>query len=813
MHHYKKHFLLLILFISSLVGHLKAQNTSGVLNLTGKVLDETGAAVPSATVSILNAKDTSVIRGTLTDENGCYTFNRLAPGDFLISVSFVGFENTRSAAIHLTGAEGVVSVPVLTIRTSATKLAGVSITAAKPLIEHQAGKTVVHVGNSILAIGNNALDILDRVPGISLDQNKHIFLRGKQDVVVMINGKPTFLTADQLAGLLSSTDGTRIESIEVMTTPPANYGAAGSAGLINIKLKRDREEGLNGSLIAGAGYGRFGRDNTGFNFDYGNGKMNLYGSLTHSDQKGLITISIDRLIHQGVIPTAYNQITTTQVPAHHNNVLLGAEYDLSQGNTIGIGFSGYLNSSRDDLSDVTIIGKISAPIDSLLHSASQSANTFHNYSFNLNNRYKLDKKGQVLTLDLDYSRVNNNSDYRATNRFYLPDGTLMHDAQMLTNRTPSLINIYVAKADYANPITQNLTIEAGVKLSKVISDNNLLAQVLKGRTYINDTTRTNHFLYQERISAGYLNLKGTLHTLEFQAGLRTEYTHSTGDLVGGMLTKRNYLDFFPSFSLTQSIDAKNSITLSYSRRIDRPAYSKLNPFRFPLDPYTADLGNAFLNPQYSNALELAYSHDQAFSLTLGYSHISHAIMPIVFTEGNISMQTDRNLDQVNSWNISADLPYQLTKWWNADINLNGYYNRFRSDTLAGSSINTGSPAYSIKTTQVFHLGSFSSELQVNYNSANTKGIINFKSQYYADIAVRRAFLEKRATVSLAVSDVFRTHNIRDDSHLLNNDFTFEYRYDSRIFRLGFSYKFGNGKRKQQHRIGAEDEKERVTQSS
>jgi hypothetical protein len=180
-------------------------------------------------------------------------------------------------------------------------------------------------------------------------------------------------------------------------------------------------------------------------------------------------------------------------------------------------------------------------------------------------------------------------------------------------------------------------------------------------------------------------------------------------------------------------------------------------------------------------------------------------MPIVFTEGNISMQTNRNLDQVNSWNISADFPYQL--------NLNGYFNRFRSDTLAGSSINTGSPAFGIKTIQVFHLGSFSSELQVNYNSAHTSGIINFKSQYYADIAVRRTFLEKRATVSLAVSDVFRMHNIRDDSHLLNNDFTFEYRYDSQVFRLEFSYKFGNGKRKQRHRNGAEDEKDRVTQSS
>jgi hypothetical protein len=813
MHYYKKLFLLLIFHVIALTPQLKAQSLSGGLSLTGKVADETGAPVASATVSILSVKDTAVIKGSLTDEKGSYTFNHLSPGDFFVSVSFVGFSTMRSTLIHLNELNGTVSLPVLTITHSETTLTGVTITAAKPLIEHQAGKTVVHIGSSILAIGNNALEILDRVPGVSLDQNNHVSLHGKQDVAIMINGKPTYLTADQLAGVLGGMDGARIESIEVMTTPPANYGAAGSAGLINIRLKNHHEQGLTGSLTAGAGYGRFLRDNTGFNFDYEHGKLNLYGSLARSDVKGLSTITIDRLVHQGALSAAYDQVTTTRVPAHNNNVQLGAEYDLSPASTIGAAFSGYLNSSRDDLYDLTTIGKLSAPIDSLLHSGSQSANTFHNYSINLNDRYKLDKKGQQLSLDLDYSRVNNNSDYRDTNRFYLPDGTLLHDPQVLTNRTPSLINIYVAKADYTNPLTKNLTFEAGVKFSKVTSDNNLMAQVLKDHTYINDTSRTNHFFYQERISAGYFNFKGTLHTLEFQAGLRAEFTRSAGDLVGGMLTKRSYMDFFPSLSLTQPLDPKNTVAFSYSRRVDRPAYSKLNPFKFPLDPYTADLGNAFLNPQYTNALELGFTHDQAFTLTLGYSHTAHAIMPIVFTEGNVSMQTDRNIDEVNSWNISADVPCQLAKWWNANISLNGFYNRFRSDTLAGRSINTGSPAFSVKAAQAFHLGSYSSELQVNYKSAHTSGILDFKSRYYADIALSRTFLEKRVALTLAVSDVFRTRYIRDESHLLNNDFTFAYRYDSRIVRLEFNYKFGSGKRKQLHRTGAENEKDRVTQGA
>jgi hypothetical protein len=542
--------------------------------------------------------------------------------------------------------------------------------------------------------------------------------------------------------------------------------------------------------------------------------LNLFGSLSHRDSKGFENITIDRLIHQGTDVTAYDQVTNVHTLDHSNSLRAGADYDLSVHQTIGIGFSGYLNSSNSNLSDITTIGKVASPVDSLLHSITNTAYTFQNYSFNLNDRYKLNNAGETLSIDLDYSHVNNNSGFRDTNRYFLLNGALLHAPQVLTNQTPAAIHIYVAKADYVKPLTKTLALDAGAKVSKVSADNDLEAQLLQGKTYINDTTRTNHFVYQEQIYGGYLNLKGSLQTLEFQAGLRAEYTRSDGDLIGSTSTKRNYLDFFPSFSLSRPLDAKDNLSFSYSRRIDRPAYDKLNPFVYVLDPYTADVGNAFLNPQYTNAFELGYLHNQAFSLTMGYSHTTHGIMEVVITQGNISYQTDRNIDLENSWNIDADVPYTINKWWNGNVDLNGFYNRFKSDTLAGSSIRTGKPAFSAKARQVFKIGSFRSELQVNYRSASTDGIFDLRSQFYTDLAISKSFLEKRASLSFAVSDVFRTRSIEDESHLLNNDFKFKYRYDSRIFRLNFNYKFGNDQlKKHRQRSGAEDETGRIKQSS
>lgn len=803
-------FIFLILISISARG----QNISGTLSLQGNVTDQKASPIATATIKLLNAKDSTLIKGSVTNENGQYSFNHLVAGNYMIIVSFVGYAPARSAVIHLTDSVSHMLIPTLIIQEDAHLLNGVTITASRPLIEHQAGKTIVHIDNSILAVGNNALEILERSPGISVDENNRVLLRGKRDVMIMINGKQNYLTGDQLANILSSTDGGQIESIEIITTPPAGYSASGNAGVINIKLKKSEEQGFNGNLTIGGGYVRSGRDNASLNLNYNNGKLGVFGSLNRIDKKGFQEFTINRLIHHVSGVTAFNQLTNAPNLNHNNNLSLGADYELSSVQTIGIGFSGYLNTSSENLSDITTIGRFGSSIDSLLRTRTRTTYTFRNYAININDRYRISKAGQILNIDFDFSRVTNNSDYRDTNRFYRPDLTLLHEPQVLTNQSPVEIHIYAGKADYVNPLSKTMELDAGIKISKVTSDNNLIAQVLKGQAYINDTTRTNHFLYREQVLAGYINLKGSLNTLEYQIGLRSEYTRSDGELVGSTLTRRRYLDFFPSFSLSKPLGNKNNLSFSYSRRIDRPGYDELNPFVYILDPFSKIMGNAFLNPQYANVMELGYLYNQAISVTLGYSHTAHAMIPVVITQGQVTFQTSQNIDHLNSWDININLPYSLTKWWSGNLDLNGFDNRYRSESLAGSAIRTGKPSYSLKNLETFQIGSFKTEVQVNYRSATTFGVFEVKPRFSTDLAISKSLMDKRASISFAVSDVIKTRSIRDESHLLNNDFTYKYLSDTRIFRLNFNYKFGNNKlKKHSQRSGAEDENGRVKQSS
>lgn len=216
MRYYKLFYFLILITLIHLSVPVLAQTASGNVSLTGTVTERNGAPVNLATVSLINPKDSTTLKGTLTDDNGGYAFNRLDPGAFIVRVSFTGFRPAQSAVYHVRTSSGPVPIPPLVLEPEVNMMTGVNIAASRPLVEHQSGKTIVHVDNSILAVGNNALEILERSPGISVDENHHISLRGKHDVVVMINDKPTYLTADQLASLLSATDGGRIGSIEIL---------------------------------------------------------------------------------------------------------------------------------------------------------------------------------------------------------------------------------------------------------------------------------------------------------------------------------------------------------------------------------------------------------------------------------------------------------------------------------------------------------------------------------------------------------------------------------------------------------------------
>jgi len=787
-----------------------AQVTQPATKLSGKLVNDQGAAIDYATVSLLNASDSTIVKGTLTDEAGNYSLENIKPGNYIIKATNIGYAKTVTAPFAIEPGKDQHVVPDIKMSAAAKALSAITITATKPLIEQKTDRMVMNVENSILAAGNTALEILQRAPGVTIDKDDNISLKGKQGVTVMINDKLTYLSAQELATLLRSTDGSTIQSIEIISNPSAKYDASGNSGIINIKLKKNKLNGTNGSVTAAAALASKFRESQNLNINHKQGNLNLFGSLSHGDIPSNRTMDLNRITHETGDTNYFMQHTTMPQVYHYNNFRVGADLDITSQHTIGIVVSGNSNKEHDLNYNQTKIGSAMNVVDSALNTNSEIRQTFSNLAVNLNDRLKLDTLGQTLSVDLDYSKFKNNSKAGYTTYYFLPDGTVQHDPELLRNETPSDIEIRSAKVDYAKPLTRKLKFETGAKFSSVKTDNDLRAEKFDGTDYANDTTRSNRFIYTEKISAGYVNFNQEYKNGSVQLGVRAEYTQSNGNLLGSTPVDRSYLNFFPSLFVSQSLGKKHDLNFSYSRRIDRPNYGDLNPFVYYLDPYTFNQGNAFLKPQYTNNFELAYVYNKSINVSIGYSKTTDAITEIILTQGNKSFQTNLNLATQTNYNINVYVPYTVAKWWTGNANFNGFYMGFKSDDVNNSDINDGRRAFVFKTTQTFSFGATKGEIMLDYRSPLTYGIYEMHARKNISAAVSQNLMDKKLNVKFGVDDVFNIFRNDIDSYQLGNNFTIRQKNDSRVFRLTATYNFGNAKIKaREHRTGAEEESNRT----
>jgi iron complex outermembrane receptor protein len=809
----KTHFTKLLYIILLLIAPAAAiaQGAKPTAGIAGQLQNEQAKTMDYATVSLLRGKDSSVVKSTLTNDAGKYRFDNINAGSYIIKATTVGYQPAFSNVLEVTS--DAIEAPIIKMQQSSRNLQGVTITSAKPLIERKLDRTVMNVENSVLAAGNNALEILERAPGVTIDKDDNISLKGKQGVTVMINDKLTYLSSTQLSALLQSTDGSTIQSIEVITSPSAKYDASGNSGIINIKLKKNRQSGTNGSLTAGAGYGKNIRDNTSLTLNHKTGNLNLFSTLTHGDINRQNMLDIYRTVVSGPTTRYFTQSTLMKKPVHYNNYRVGADYNTSDKNTVGIVVSGDYTNEVNNNTSRTNIGSQPMGIDSFQNTLTGIKQTYRNIAVNLNDKLVIDTNGQELSIDLDYSKFKNNSLANYDTYSFMPDGSQQKPPLFLRNQTPSIISIYTAKADYAYPLTKSLKLETGVKLSSVKTDNDLRAEIQQGGAFVNDVTRTNRFVYDEKVNAAYINLGRTFKKTSIQAGLRAENTVSTGNLITySQIVHRSYLDFFPSLFINQTLPGKHEMGFNYSRRIDRPGYDNLNPFTYYLDQYTYEKGNPFLKPQYTNTFELSYTYNKSLNVTLGYSHTTDASVDVLYTDTvkKATFQTTENLQTRNNYNININSPYTITKWWTGNVDVNGFYQKFKSPALLGQTLNNGQLAFQGRTTQTFMWPGYKFEVTANYESAQSYSMFKIKSQYTIDAGVSHSFYQKKMNLKLALNDVFNTRRSRVSTIYSNTNLNLVQKNETRIARITFTYNFGNSKIiARQHQTGAEDEKGRV----
>jgi iron complex outermembrane receptor protein len=809
-----------LLFFSLLAGmSAKAQTGATTGKITGSLVTEQGKPADYATISLLRAKDSSLVKSSLSNEAGAYVIERVNAGTYLIKATIIGYNKTVSAPVIVT-ANSTVSIPVLKLLPATSSLKAINVVAAKPLIERKIDRTVINVENSVLAAGNSAMEILERAPGVTIDKDDNISLKGKQGVTVMLDGKLTYLSSAQLASLLRSTDGNTIQSIEIITNPSAKYDAAGNSGIINIKLKKNRSAGTNGSFTAGGGYGHNHKANTSLNMNHKDGKLNVFGNYSYTNNKRPQDLTLNRRINDEGVNTFFNEKTDIMGSRNSHNYKLGADYELSKSNTLGVQVTGYNSSFDGNTFNNTLISPDQINSSAVTTTRNTSIERYNNIAANINNRIVFDSLGKELSMDADYSYFFNKQSNNYANNYFQANGTTLKYGSLLRNSLPTKINIGTYKADYANPIGKTMKLEAGVKFSYVGTDNDLRTDSVLNGNWVVDKGRTNLYKYTENINAGYVNLSKSWKKTSVQAGLRAEQTNSKGDSrdVDNVTTinERHYLSWFPSVFVNHELSDNHSLGINYSRRIDRPSYDDLNSFVQILNAYTYQQGNPNLRPQFTNSYELSYTLKKKYNATLGYSLTTDVMVefPKQLDDQKVTFITRENLAEQINYSLNINAPFTITKWWSMNNNVTGFYLGFKSPQTE-LNLNNGQYAANGNSINTFVLSkTVKMEGTFNYQSPLTYGLFQIRSQYSFDAGISKSFAQKKANLKFSVSDVFNTRKQNLTVNQGNLNFSVFQKNETRVARLTFTYNFGNSKiQSRRHNSGADDEKSRVKSGS
>ena len=798
--------LLLLAYCAASAG-LYAQST-----VTGVVQDATGKGVSFATVALLQAPDSALVKGIPTDEAGRFTFRNVKTGRYWISVTGVGYQPVHSVVFEMTKA--VMEVPVLQLTQTARTLAEVQVQGQKPLYEQQMDRMVVNVQSSITGAGGTILDVLERAPGLSVNrQSNTVAIQGKANVAVMINGKvsrlPLTAVLQQLKGLAAST----VEKIEIFTNPPARYDAEGDAGLINIVLKNNpageqTPDGTTGQISLTGGYGWYPRSGGSLMLNHRRDRATFYLTYSLVNDKFLQRIINYRTIPVGGSSTRTDlNINRTATQTDHN-LRTGIDFNLGKKTTVGVMLTGYSNQFKTDSHSQTNItqGTVRSRIEGNMRETHHWQHLMGNAS--LRHQFTPD---HTLTFDLDYLYYFDNNPYQYANRYTIEEQTTTREERFnLIKQTP--IRVSVVKADYVRPIGTKSTLEAGIKGSLFGLVNRITLTRLEPDGWRSDDAFNRHDRLAETIGAVYASMntrfseKSTL-----VVGLRTEYTRSQmHDAQAVPLVNRRYWSLFPNVLFSRKISDKQNYQLSYSRRITRPPFDLLASFSVFWDPLFFMTGNSGLQPTFADIVQANYSLNR-YTLSLRYSHdrnpMSRFIPSVNPATNSLTFRAD-NLDRADALALTLTLPVTIRPWWQSQNSLmvmqeqSQYILRtqtYRINQLGGQ-INT---SHSIRLPH-----QFTAEVTAWYASPTVNGFSRQVSRGEVTIGLQKKLSANRGTLTASVSDLFWTNpfsSVTKVPDLALDTGTRFYLSEPRVVRLSYTRGFGNQKINNNRRNTASDE--------
>jgi hypothetical protein len=700
---------------------------------------------------------------------------------------------------------------------SVHQLNQVVVSSKKPLYEIKIDRTVVNVDASPSNVGANVIEVLEKAPGVNVDKDGNISLKGKNAVLVMIDGRPSYLSPADLFNYLKSLPATSIDQIELMTNPPAKYDASGNAGVINIKTKKTKTMGFNGTYNSSVGQGVYNRNSNSLNMNYRKNKINIFSNMSYSNWGGFNKLNILRKYkdENNLVKAVFDQNSYAKNEENNNlNMKVGLDYSVSNKTNIGLVLSGFSNPESSKNNNISLLKNASYNVDSIVNSENNIKNIWENISSNIYLQHKFDSLGKELSIDIDASRFISNSESVLINKMLNANNILRSSEELLGN-FPIDIKIASIKTDYTRPLKNKAKFEFGAKSSYVETTNeaNFFNIFPTGKTI--DYNKTNTFNYTENINAAYLNYNKEINKWGIQIGLRAENTNAKGYQKGNAIRTdssfvRNYTNLFPTSYITYSANEKNQYSINFGRRIDRPSYQDLNPFIFYLDNFTYNKGNPFLQPQISNNFELGYTYNQFITTTINYSITDKIFQESMIQDGFATIVQTNNIGTKTNYGITTNIQYEAKKIFSSNVYFAYTHDNYKGE-VAGDKLDLSADMYLISVNNQFKFNKgWSAELSGWYRTKGIEGQLLINPLSQTSMAVQKQVLKNKGTFKLGVRDIFLTNFPSGIIRFSKTEATFSNRRDSRIFSLSFTYRFGKSfKTITKKSSGSDDEKSRI----
>ena len=796
-----KQILLLLIILHFQNGFSQEISLKGKLTAATVDLDEALVAV--------YGKDTVLLGTTFSDKSGYFSID--IPG---VDSVFLKIEHEKigsyTSGILATNKELNLDC------SSENEIEEVVIAAKKPMIEKKQGMFVVNVDQMITASGSSAFEVLELSPGVRINSKDIISLNGKSGIAVQINGKMLPMSGTELANYLKGIPSSTIEKIECIHSPSSKYDAAGAA-IINIVLKKDAKIGTNGSYAGTLGQGVYPKTSHAVSLNHRSKNVSLSANYSYSYRKAFNDLQLNRHFYSNdTFVGSYIQKNYFSFPVQNHSPRLGADFTGKKNTSYGISFTGISNSFTRLGNNISDVINSQHQLASRFGTYSKTSDNWLNGSSNLYWKKVLDTLGSFISFDADAAGYGNTSNQLFITNYTDPQGQAIAPDYILTGKMKGLLTIFSLKTDYTKYFKKNQSLEAGLKSSRVVADNDLRFFNESSGTAVYDSTKSNHFIYTEHIHAAYSSYRREWSKFQMQLGLRAEMTQVTGNqLTTGQKRDTSYLQLFPTGFFTYQLSDKHQLELAIGRRIDRPSYDQLNPFKFYLDPSTYRAGNPYLRPQTTISSDLTYLFKQNYSVTLSTSVTHNNITEIIApssTAQNLTVQTDINLKRAVVYSIAVNAPIEWNSWAKTNVSITGYYANYTGNAARTNIQNHGSPVGDVSVINSFTLPkNWTLEWNGYYHTKEVYAFDSIRSYGQMGFGIQKKMKEGKILLKMALSDAFYTSIIRADVTFTDYRESFKVRRESRVATVSFTYKFGKASVQASRRRagGAEDLKSRV----